>query len=146
MHAAPDATNLIQTRYHTFEKKMKLGLILIIGFLMSTNLQAQESEKKSGELIRAEQLLDYALKNKSERKIMKSPLIPKKENAINYAENILFELYGKENIINEKPYQIHLINDYWIMTGTLPKGMRGGVFELVFDSWNGKVLILEHGK
>ncbi|MEZ7924850.1 MAG: NTF2 fold immunity protein [Flavobacteriales bacterium] len=125
---------------------MKLGLILIIGFLMSTNLQAQESEKKSGELMRAEQLLDYALKNKSERKIMKSPLIPKKENAINYAENILFELYGKENIINEKPYQIHLINDYWIMTGTLPKGMRGGVFELVFDSWNGKVLILEHGK
>ncbi len=47
---------------------MKLGLILIIGFLISTNLQAQESEKNSDELIHAEQLLDYALKNKSERK------------------------------------------------------------------------------
>jgi len=125
---------------------MKIGLILIIGFLISTNLQAQESKKKSDELIHAEQLLDYALKNKSERKIMESPLIPKKENAINYAENILFELYGKENIINEKPYQIYLINDYWIITGTLPKGWVGGVFEMVFDSWNGKVLILEHGK
>ena len=125
---------------------MKLGLILIIGFLISTNLQAQESEKKSDELIHAEQLLDYALKNKSERKIIESPLIPKKENAINYAENILFELYGKEKIINEKPYQIHLIDDYWIITGTLPKDWVGGVFEMVFDSWNGKVLILEHGK
>jgi hypothetical protein len=125
---------------------MKLGLILIIVFLISTNLQAQESEKKSDELIHAEQLLDYALKNKSERKIMESPLIPKKENAINYAENILFEIYGKEAIINEKPYQIHLIDDYWIITGTLPKDWVGGVFEMVFDSWNGKVLILKHGK
>ena len=125
---------------------MKTGIILIIGFLISTNLQAQESDKKSDELIHAEQLLNYALKNKSERKIMETPLIPKKENAINYAENILFELYGKEKIESEKPYQIHLINDYWVITGTLPKGMLGGVFELVFDSWNGKVLMLEHGK
>ncbi len=127
-------------------KKMKIGIILIIGILISTNLQAQESENKTDELKYAEQLLDYALKNKPERKIMESPLIPKKENAINYAENILFELYGKENIEAEKPYQIHLINDYWVMTGTLPKGMLGGVFELVFDSWNGKILILVHGK
>jgi hypothetical protein len=77
---------------------------------------------------------------------MNFKLIPKQENAINYAEVILFELYGKEKIESEKPYQIQLINDYWIITGTLPKGMRGGVFELVFDSWNGKVLILKHGK
>ncbi|WP_052476910.1 NTF2 fold immunity protein [Nonlabens marinus] len=124
---------------------MKIGLI-IIGFLISTILQAQEFENKSDELIHAEQLLDYALKNTSERKIMESPLIPKKENAIDYAENILFELYGKEKIQYEKPYQIHLICDYWIMTGTLPKGMKGGTFELVFDSWNGKILILKHGK
>lgn len=77
---------------------------------------------------------------------MESPLILKKENAIDYAENILFELYGKEKIESQKPYQIHLISDYWVMTGTLPKGMKGGTFELVFDSWNGKILILNHGK
>lgn len=125
---------------------MKVGIILIIGILITTNLQAQESEKKSDELIHAEQLLDYALKNKSERKIMESPLIPNKENAINYAENILFDLYGKEKIQAEKPYQINLIKDYWVITGTLPKGMLGGVFELIFDSWNGKILMLQHGK
>lgn len=125
---------------------MKIGIILIIGILISTNIQAQESEKKSDDLKHAEQLLEYALKNKSDRNEMKFKLIPKKENAIKYAENILFELYGKENIESEKPYKIHLINDYWILTGTLPKEMVGGVFEMVFDSWNGKVLILEHGK
>jgi hypothetical protein len=125
---------------------MKIGIILIIGILISTNLQAQESEKKSSNLKQAEQLLEYALKNKPERNKMKFKVIPKKGNAINYAEIILFELFGKENIESEKPYQIYLIKDYWIMTGTLPKGLKGGVFELVFDSWNGKVLILKHGK
>ena len=125
---------------------MKIRIILIIGLLISTNIQAQEYEKNANDLKHAKQLLQYALKNKSDRIDMKFKLIPKKENAINYAEIILFELYGKENIESEKPYQIHLIKDYWIMTGSLPKGMKGGVFELVFDSWNGKVLILEHGK
>ncbi|MFT5215647.1 MAG: hypothetical protein ACI83H_000763 [Glaciecola sp.] len=125
---------------------MKIGVLLIIGVLISTNIQAQESEKKSDDLKNAEQLLEYALENKSDRTKMNFKLIPKQENAINYAEVLLFELYGKEKIESEKPYQIQLINDYWIITGTLPKGMRGGVFELVFDSWNGKVLILKHGK
>ncbi|MGE5943175.1 MAG: YbbC/YhhH family protein [Flavobacteriales bacterium] len=125
---------------------MKIGIILIIGILISTNIQAQESEKKSNDFKHAEKLLEYALKNKSDRTEMKFKLIPKKENAINYAEIILFELYGKEKIELEKPYDIQLINDYWIITGTLPKEMVGGVFEMVFDSWNGKVLMLEHGK
>ncbi len=77
---------------------------------------------------------------------MESPLLPKKGNAVEYAENILFELYGKEKVESEKPYQIYLINDYWVMTGTLKTGTKGGTFELVFDSWNGKILLLKHGK
>jgi len=125
---------------------MKNVIILIIGFLFSINIQAQESEKKSNELKYTEQLLEYALKNKFHRTDMKFKLIPKKENAIKYAEIILFELYGKEKIELEKPYQVHLIKEYWVINGTLPKGMRGGVFELVFDSRNGKILILKHGK
>lgn len=125
---------------------MKIRIILIIGILISTNFQAQETEITSDDLKNAKNLLEYALKNNSDRTEMKFKLIPKKENAINYAEIILFELYGKENIEAEKPYKINLINDYWIITGTLPKEMIGGVFEMVFDSWNGKVLLLEHGK
>ena len=140
------ATYHIQTRCSTFEQKMKIGIILLIGLLISTNIQAQESKKNAEEYKHAEQLLEYALKNQSDRTEMKFKLIPKKENAINYAEIILFELYGKEKIESEKPYKINLINEYWIITGTLPKEMVGGVFEMVFDSWNGKVLILEHGK
>ncbi|WP_100616386.1 YbbC/YhhH family protein [Confluentibacter citreus] len=125
---------------------MKIGIILIIGLLISTNIQAQEFEKKSDDLKHAQQLLEHALKNKSDRTELKFKLIPKKENAVKYAEIILFELYGKEKIEAEKPYKINLINDYWVITGTLSAEMIGGVFEIVFDSWNGKVLTLEHGK
>lgn len=92
---------MLRLNYHpTFDKKVKIGIILIIGILISTNIQAQTSEKKSDNHF--EQLLEYALKNKSDRTEMKFKLIPKKETAINYAEIILFELYGKENIESQK--------------------------------------------
>jgi len=123
-----------------------MKITLIIGLLISLNTHSQDSEIILRNQEYAEQFLKYALKNKSDRTGMKFKMIPKEKRAIEYAEIILFELYGKENIKSQKPYEIHLINDYWIITGTLPKGMRGGVFELVFDSWNGEVLILEHGR
>ncbi|MDB4180655.1 YbbC/YhhH family protein [Flavobacteriaceae bacterium] len=125
---------------------MKIRIILIIGLIISINMQAQESEKNAEDYKYAKQLLEYALKNKSYRTEIGFKLIPKKENAINYAQIILFELYGKEKIESQKPYKVNLINNYWIITGTLPKEMVGGVFEMVFDSRNGKVLILEHGQ
>jgi hypothetical protein len=59
---------------------------------------------------------------------------------------ILFDRYEKENIEFQKPYQVYFIDDYWIIYGTLPKGYRGGVFSIVFDSWNGKILRVTHGK
>lgn len=127
-------------------EKMKTRVLVVIGILISISFQAQESEKKSDDFKQAEQLLESALKNKSDRSEMKFKLISKKENAINYAEIILFELYGKENIEAQKPYKINLIDDYWVISGTLPKEIKGGFFEIIFDSWNGEVLILQHGK
>tara|TARA_R110002111_G_scaffold262657_1_gene339919 strand:- start:55 stop:432 length:378 start_codon:yes stop_codon:yes gene_type:complete len=125
---------------------MKLELILVIGILFITGSQAQESERWIGDKEYAEKQLELALKVDYDRTKMNFKLISKEENAIKYAELILFEKYGKEQIEFEKPYQVYLINDYWIIFGTLPKNYRGGVFELVFDSWNGKIMRLSHGK
>lgn len=110
------------------------------------NLSAQDSDRWIGNKEYAKEQLEIALENKADTTKMKVKLFPKEENAINYAEIVLFELYGKDKIEFEKPYQIYLIDDYWIIFGTLPKGYKGGVFELVFDSWNGKVLRVSHGK
>ena len=125
---------------------MKLGIILVIGILFSADIQAQESDRWIGDKEYAEKQLELALKNKPDRTKMNIKLISKEENAIKYAELILFERYGKGQIEFEKPYQVYMIDDYWVIFGTLPKNYRGGVFKLVFDSWNGKVLRLSHGK
>jgi hypothetical protein len=73
-------------------------------------------------------------------------LIKDKETAIAVAEPILFNIYGKKNIIAERPYECYLIDGYWYISGTLPKGYIGGVFEIIIDSGNGKVIKLIHGK
>jgi len=73
-------------------------------------------------------------------------LIHNKEKMISLAEPILFDIYGKQNILNEKPYEIYQIGDYMIMMGTLRKGYVGGVFSIAINRYNCEVIGISHGK
>jgi hypothetical protein len=73
-------------------------------------------------------------------------LIKTKETAIAIAEPILFSIYGRKDIIKERPYECYLIDGYWYISGTLPKGWLGGVFEIIINSKDGGVIKLIHGK
>jgi hypothetical protein len=67
--------------------------------------------------------------------------------AIHVAEAILFNKYGKKQIERQKPYTIFFIQDsYWVVEGSLPKNTKGGVFFIILDARNSKVLKLKHGK
>ncbi|HMC02264.1 MAG TPA: YbbC/YhhH family protein [Flavobacteriaceae bacterium] len=125
---------------------MKLLSLFFILISTLSNLNVQESDRWIGSKEFAEKQLQLALSSNPDRDKFNFKLIPEKESAIKYAEILLFEQYGKENIENEKPYRVYLIDDYWVIFGGLPKNYVGGVFELVFDSWNGRVLRLSHGK
>ncbi|SDY82866.1 NTF2 fold immunity protein [Hymenobacter psychrophilus] len=61
-------------------------------------------------------------------------------------EPLLFSIYGKENIIRQRPYEVYLINGFWYLAGTLPDDMLGGTFELIVEAQNGRVVELTHGK
>ena len=74
------------------------------------------------------------------------PLLPTRVVAIAVAEPLLFSIYGKENIIRQRPYEAYLINGFWYLAGTLPQDMDGGTFELVVEAKNGRVVELTHGK
>ena len=74
------------------------------------------------------------------------PLLPTKAVAIAVAEPLLFSIYGKESIIQQRPYEAYLINGFWYLAGTLPQNMVGGTFELVVEAKNGRVVELTHGK
>ncbi|GHC65385.1 NTF2 fold immunity protein [Ulvibacter litoralis] len=125
---------------------MKLRIIFIVGILFISNLSAQDADRNILDKTYADELLSKALSFKTDTTKTYQPIIATEEKAIKYAELFMFDRYGKETIEFEKPYQVYLIDNYWIIFGTLPKNYRGGVFEIVFDSRNGKIIMFGHGK
>ena len=94
----------------------------------------------------AKQELEKALTEKSKTSIDFKQQIQNKQMLFSLAEPILFNSYGKAQIISEKPYEVYLINGYWVMNGTLPKKMYGGGFLIIISAKNGKVIKLTHYK
>ena len=76
----------------------------------------------------------------------KTILLNDKETAIMIAETILFKIYGKDNIIDERPYEVYNIDNYWVIIGTLPKECVGGTFFIAIDSYDCKIIRITHGK
>lgn len=92
--------------------------------------------------------LERALNDTTKLAILdKNELLIKEEStAISVAEPILFEIYGKSKIEDEKPYEAYLINNYWVIRGTLNRFSLGGTFSIVIDARNSKVIDIIHYK
>jgi len=118
--------------------KFILTIIFLLQFIFSFGQNA-ESDQTIRQRVRQ-------LANKSDSKPFYDTLIRNKETAIAIAEPILFDRYGKKNITKQKPYECFFIERYWYITGTLPKGWDGGVFEILIDSKDGRIVKLIHGK
>ncbi len=96
----------------------------------------------------AEQELKSALTDKTQHNVIDNRNIIIKDSltATNIAEPILFGIYGKDNITKQRPYEIYFIDNYWLITGTLPSGWKGGTFLIIIDSRDSKVVRITHGK
>ncbi|UFH33590.1 YbbC/YhhH family protein [Chryseobacterium sp. C-71] len=68
------------------------------------------------------------------------------KTAVEISESILFPIYGKENIIKQRPYDVHFIHGYYIIKGTFPEPQIGGTFIIIINSKDGKVIKLTHGE
>jgi hypothetical protein len=73
-------------------------------------------------------------------------LLETKDELITFAEPFLFKIYGKQNILKQRPYEIYLFNEYWIMMGTLPKGYVGGTFTIAVNRKTCEIIGITHGK
>ncbi|WP_410879516.1 NTF2 fold immunity protein [Myroides sp. DW712] len=74
-------------------------------------------------------------------------LLPTAAIAVQAAEEVLFQRYTKENIIEQRPYRVHLRNKViWCVEGDLDPMMEGGVFYIELDKHSGAVLSVSHGK
>jgi hypothetical protein len=121
--------------------------ILFLSFVSFSCTQTNNN-RTTFERINAENQLNNAFGNQNQHNLIDNKRIIIKDSltAINVAEPILFGIYGKDNIINQKPYEIHLIDNCWILSGTLPKNMVGGTFLIIIDARNSKIIKITHGK
>ncbi|SEH38757.1 NTF2 fold immunity protein [Epilithonimonas hominis] len=68
------------------------------------------------------------------------------KNAVDIAEDILFNTYGEKNIKRQRPYNLVFQDSYWIINGTKKKAEIGGVFLIILNSKNGKIIKITHGE
>jgi hypothetical protein len=109
--------------------------------LIAVALQKANAEDES-----FKQEIERILNNKTERQVCVAKVIPDQETAIAVAEPILFKIYGRNQILREKPYVVHLVAGYWFLSGSLPKGWLGGTFEIILSAKDGRVIRLIRGK
>jgi hypothetical protein len=126
---------------------MNLKIIILLSIFISQTScgQSKQNRNKLG-LEYAKSELKEALSNKTQKQILVDKVITDKETAITISETILFKIYGKDNIIKQRPYEINQIDNYWILSGTLPENMLGGTFLIILNSTNGQIIKLTHGK
>ncbi len=76
----------------------------------------------------------------------KDKIIKNQETLISVIEPILFDIYGKKNIEDQKPYGINDFGNYYVVNGTLDKNYIGGTFLIIIDKRNAQILKMTHGK
>lgn len=104
---------------------LKIIFSLLFVLFMFSCTKNPEIFKENNDLKHAESELKNALIN---NEILPDKVIPDSQTAVDVAENFLFNIYGKENIIQQRPYNLNFIDDYYIIEGTLPKNTLGGTF------------------
>lgn len=121
--------------------------ILVMLFVISQISCNKILHRKLG-IQSAKNELESALNDTTKLVILdeKELLIKEENTAIQVAEPILFEIYGKSKIESEKPYEAYLINNYWVIRGTMSNFSFGGTFSIVIDARNSKVVYIIHYK
>ncbi len=72
--------------------------------------------------------------------------VPNETTAISIAVAVWTPIYGKDVISKQKPYKASLTGDTWIVEGSLPKNMLGGVVRAEIAKKDGRILRVTHGK
>ena len=107
-------------------------------FILNQNREYSNSELKKTILNNetfSEQALNYPPKPINDAK-----------NAVDIAEDILFNTYGEKNIKRQRPYNLVFQDSCWIINGTKKKAEIGGVFLIILNSKNGKIIKITHGE
>jgi len=76
----------------------------------------------------------------------KDGFVPTESAAIAIAVAVWVPIYGAEAISKQKTYTATLVNGTWIVEGSLPKRMVGGVARAEIAKKDGRILRVTHGQ
>lgn len=94
----------------------------------------------------AKSYLEEVLKGRKKTVIKEHGLVPDSETAIAIAVSIWNPIYGKENIAKQSPFFAYQVSDYWVVTGSLPQGWKGGTAKCVISKKDASVIHVMHYK
>jgi hypothetical protein len=120
---------------------VKIFLIVVLILLGLSTYGQTKSDSVARAILKAS-LTDKELHNVLN---FKEPIIKDSTIAVAVAEPLLFGIYGKSNILKQKPYFIRHIDNYWLISGTLHSQV-GGTFLIIIDAMDNKVIRITHGK
>lgn len=72
--------------------------------------------------------------------------VPDEKAAIRIAQAVWEPIYGADHISREKPFSAKLQNGIWLVEGSLPKPMPGGVALAEIDKKTGRIIRVSHGQ
>lgn len=125
----------------------KISVFILLVFTFTTCSQTKGDRIILGKSY-AEQELKSTLSGNLQQNVIGSGTIILNDSltAINVAEPVLFSIYGRNNIIRQRPYEIYLIGSHWVISGTLPADYHGGTFLIIIDSRDSRIVRISHGK
>lgn len=71
--------------------------------------------------------------------------VPDEETAIKIAEAVWLPLFGKD-VLQKRPFSAKLVDGVWIVTGSLPEGMLGGVPRAEISKEDARILTVSHSQ
>jgi hypothetical protein len=74
-----------------------------------------------------------------------SGYVPDAETAMRIAEAVWLPIYGT-GVLERRPWRAGLADDVWVVEGSLPEMMAGGVPIATISKRTGEILRVSHGK
>lgn len=127
-----------------FKKILILIPILLICGVMYMSIFRADNKEPIGKFSLNE--YQYFIENFPSDKVLGN--ISNASKAKEEAEKVWIEIYGEDVKKDIKPYVVMYdeTSKTWLVTGTLPKNMLGGVPNIIIQGNNGKVLAVWHDK
>ncbi len=121
-----------------------LSLTCLANALASDQLPEQEYQSLEQKYV--QKYYSVVMSAKEQKYSRKGGFVPDEQTAIAIAVAVWKPIFGNDNIENQKPWRAYLVNDTWIVIGSLPEGYSGGVAWAGISKQTGEILHVTHDK